>query len=236
MTRPIIGLTLDREEEGEFATTPWYALRENYCSAVFDAGGNPITFPHEPDLCSEYLTLIDGLIITGGNFDVDPTIFGAKSKHSLVKLKEKRTAFEIEIMRQAIDQDIPTLGICGGEQLLNVIFGGSLIQHIPDEIENPLDHEQTNPKSEPAHDIFIKENTLLHQIVKKRKIAVNSSHHQAVAAPGNTVVSNAFAPDGVIEGIEVPSKRFCLGVQWHPEYGINKSDQAIFQGFVDATK
>ena len=123
-----------------------------------------------------------------------------------------------------------------GEQLLNVILGGSLIQHIPDEIENPLDHEQTNPKSEPAHDIFIKENTLLHQIVKKRKIAVNSSHHQAVAAPGNAVVSNAFAPDGVIEGIEVPSKRFCLGVQWHPEYGINKSDQAIFQGFVDATK
>ena len=144
------------EKKRRVCNNPWYALRENYCSAVFEAGGNPITFPHEPDLCSEYLTLIDGLIITGGNFDVDPTIFGAKSKHSLVKLKEKRTAFEIEIMRKAIDLDIPTLGICGGEQLLNVIFGGSLIQHIPDEIENPLDHEQTNPKSEPAHDIFIK--------------------------------------------------------------------------------
>ena len=117
----------------------------------------------------------------------------------------------------------PLLGICGGEQLINVLYKGTLIQHIPDEIENPLEHEQNNPRNEAGHNVTIKKNTKLHNIISKNNIMVNSAHHQAVKNPGQGLVINAFSEDGVIEGIEDPTMNFCIGVQWHPEFFIQNS-------------
>ncbi len=236
MSRPVIGLTLDHEDAGGYAASPWYALRDNYCGAVAAAGGLPLALPHEPELAEDYLGMIDGLIVTGGHFDVDPALFGAETRHDTVKLKERRTAFEIAITRGAVEGDMPLLGICGGEQLLNVILGGTLIQHIPDEIENALEHEQKTPRSEPAHEIGITAGTLLHEIAGNTAMTVNTAHHQAVAATADPVIVNAVAPDGVVEGIEHPGKRFCLGVQWHPEYGINDGDRAIFNALIGACR
>ncbi len=233
---PIIGFTLDYETKEGYSKLPWYAIRENYMTSVSAEGAIPIALPHEPELAAQYLDIIDGLVITGGAFDVPPELYGNKTVHKTVTTKERRTAFEYAITKGALAQNKPILGICGGEQLLNVILGGTLIQHIPDTIKNALAHEQPNPRTEPGHIVHIKENTLLHRIVGNQEIPVNSAHHQAVATVGEDVVINAMAPDGVIEGIEYPAHPFCLGVEWHPEYHISPADTAIFKAFVAACR
>ena len=232
--RPVIGVTLDSEPPGGYSKLPWYALRENYCDVVATAGGVPVALPHEPDLVDAYLGMIDGLVVTGGAFDVDPSLFGAAERHPTVKLKERRTRFEWEITRGAIDRDVPLLGICGGQQLLNVVLGGTLIQHIPDTVRDALAHEQPNPRTEPGHDVLVEPGTLLHKITGSERLAVNSAHHQAAERVGAGIVVSGRAPDGVVEAIEDPRRRFCLGVQWHPEYRIGAGDTAIIDAFVRA--
>jgi putative glutamine amidotransferase len=234
MSKPVIGITLDSEDPGNYANMPWYALRQNYADAVVKAGGVPLALPHEPDQADDYLDVIDGLVITGGAFDVDPSIFGAGERHPTVVTKDRRTAFELATTRGALERDMPLLGICGGQQLLHVALGGTLIQHIPDEIPEALAHEQANPRDEPGHSISVLPGTLLHRIVGADTLDVNSAHHQAAKDASDEIIINAVAPDGVIEGIEAIGKRFCLGVQWHPEYKVSAGDGAIFQAFIDA--
>jgi putative glutamine amidotransferase len=235
-SRPVIGVTLDSEEPGGYSRLPWYALRQNYAAMAARAGGLPVLLPHEPERAGDYLDHIDGLIVTGGNFDVDPSLFGAGARHPTVKTKDRRTAFEVEVTRGALERDLPILGICGGQQLLNVVLGGTLIQHIPDEVGGALAHEQPNPRTEPGHLVTLKPGTLLHRICGTGTLEVNSAHHQAAKEVGEGVVVNAVAEDGVIEGIEDPRRRFCLGVQWHPEYGISAGDERIFAAFIEACR
>jgi len=234
MSRPVIGITLDSEDPGSYSNLPWYALRQNYADAVSEAGGLPLPLPHEPERAAEYLDVIDGLVITGGAFDVDPSLFGAGERHPTVVTKDRRTAFELATTRGALKRDMPLLGICGGQQLLHVALGGTLIQHIPDEIDEALAHEQPNPRDEPGHSVSIKSGTLLHRIVETDSLDVNSSHHQAAKDASDRIVVNAVAPDGVIEGIEATDRRFALGVQWHPEYKVSAGDGAIFRAFIHA--
>jgi putative glutamine amidotransferase len=236
MKRPIIGITLDSEEAGGWSPMPWYALRQNYCSVIARHGGLPFTLPHEPDCVKEYIETIDGLLITGGHFDISPTLYGVKEKHAKTSPKEKRTAFEFAITKAAMAKKKPILGICGGEQLINVILGGTLVQHIPDSVPDALEHEQKNPRTQASHSIAIKEGTLLHRITGTKKMSVNSSHHQAVATPGKDVIINCTAPDGVVEGIESTRHPFCLGVEWHPEYEVDKGDTKIIQAFIRACR
>ncbi|TPG44752.1 gamma-glutamyl-gamma-aminobutyrate hydrolase family protein [Roseomonas nepalensis] len=234
--RPLIGLTLDAEEPGGYSKLPWYALRQNYFGAVAAAGGLPIALPHHAALADDYLDRLDGLLVTGGAFDVDPALYGGGPRHDTVVLKEGRTAFEIAVLRGALRRNIPVLGICGGEQLLAVALGGTLIQHIPDSVPGALAHEQPNPRTEPGHEVALTPGTLLSRIVGAPAMAVNSAHHQAVDRPGEGAIVNARAPDGVVEGLEHPGYRFCLGVQWHPEYTVDTRDQAILDAFVEASR
>ena len=236
MKRPLIGVTLDAEKPGGYSKFPWYALRQYYCEAVIAAGGLPLALPHEPENAIAYLDTIDGLVVTGGAFDVDPSYYGGGAKHSTVVTKDRRTAFELALTRGALDRDLPLLGICGGQQLLNIVLGGTLIQHVPDEVPAALAHEQPNPRTEPGHAVRLTPGTRLHRICGADEIAVNSTHHQAVKAVGGGVTVNAVAPDGVIEGIEVAGRRFCLGVQWHPEYSVSSCDDRIFDAFVAACR
>ncbi|MDR3435584.1 gamma-glutamyl-gamma-aminobutyrate hydrolase family protein [Telmatospirillum sp.] len=234
MRLPIIGITLDSEPPGGYAAFPWYALRQNYCDAIGAAGGLPVALPHHPDLAESYLDRLDGLLITGGAFDVDPALWGARIRHPSVTLKSRRTDFELAIVNGALARDLPLFGICGGEQLLAVALGCRLIQHIPDEIAAPLAHEQPNPRDEPSHAVTFVAGTRLAAIAGCSAIAVNSAHHQAVGSVPAGIAVNARADDGVIEGIEDSNRRFCLGVQWHPEFAISPSDRALFHAFIEA--
>ena len=183
-TRPLIGLSLDSEEAGGWSKMPWYALRQNYCAAVAASGGLPVALPHEAEAAEAYLDKLDGLVITGGAFDVDPSLFGAEAKHETVKTKDARTRFELAILKGALARDLPILGICGGQQLLNVALGGTLIQHIPDSVPDALAHEQPNPRTEAGHSVTMVQGTRLHAICGADELQVNSAHHQAAAEVG----------------------------------------------------
>ena len=234
MTLPVIGITVDSEQPGGYSKFPWYALRENYASAVTRAGGLPMLLPNETVHVARFLDRIDALVVTGGAFDVDPALFGADARHPSVSTKPGRTEFEAAVTRGALKRDMPVLGICGGQQLLNVVLGGTLIQHIPDQIKDALAHEQPNPRDEPGHAVTVVPDTLLHRIAGTTELAVNSAHHQAADTVGDGVVVDAVAPDGVIEGIEAPGYAFCLGVQWHPEFSIDPADDKIFDALIAA--
>ena len=234
--KPVIGVTLDSEQPGGYSKYPWYALRRNYTDAVAAAGGLPVVLPHHTTLTADYLDQIDGLIVTGGAFDVDPALYGDATRHATVTLKEGRTDAELALTQGALARNKPVLGICGGQQLLAVALGGTLIQHIPDAIPDALAHEQPNPRHEPGHAVKVMAGTLLHRIAGTAEMHVNSSHHQAVAEPGPNAIVNAIAPDGVIEGLEDPRHRFCLGVQWHPEFFIDPADRRIFEALIGACR
>ncbi len=233
---PFIGITVDFENNGGYSKYPWFALREHYSAAVGRAGGAPVLLPHETGSVDHYAAVCAGLLVSGGDFDVDPALYGAAYRHAAVTMKSARTAFELALIRRFLEMDKPILGICGGQQLLNVVLGGTLIQHIPDEIASPLAHEQPNPRDEPGHSVTISPRTLLGRIVNTPTLAVNSAHHQAVKAVPARVAINAVADDGVIEGIEHLDHRFCIGVQWHPEFEISAADTAIFASFVAACR
>jgi putative glutamine amidotransferase len=234
--RPIIGVTLDSEQPGGYSKYPWYALRQNYADAIVAAGGLPMALPHDAALAADYLDRIDALVVTGGAFDVDPSLYGDGERHATVTLKEGRTAAELALTQGALARDLPVLGICGGEQLLAVALGGTLVQHIPDSVADALGHEQPNPRHEPGHPVAVVPGTLLHRIVGTASMQVNSAHYQAVRAPGPHAVVNATAPDSVIEGLEDARYRFCLGVQWHPEFFIDPGDRRIFDAFIAACR
>ena len=234
MQKPLIGVTLDSEPAGGWSKYPWYALRTNYAGAIAAAGGLPLALPHHPELAADYLDRLDALVVTGGAFDVDPALYGDDGRHGTVTLKQGRTAAELALVQGALARNLPVLGICGGQQLLAVALGGSLIQHIPDSVADALAHEQPNPRHEPGHPVAVVPGTLLHRIVGSTEMHVNSSHHQAVRAPGPHAIVDAIAPDGVIEGIEDPRYKFCLGVQWHPEFHIDQGDRRIFDALIAA--
>ena len=232
--KPLIGVTLDAEQPGGYSKYPWYALRANYTQALDAAGGVPVALPHDPGLAPHLLDRIDALVVTGGAFDVDPGLYGEHDRHATVTLKEQRTAAELALVRGALARDMPVLGICGGQQLLAVALGGTLLQHIPDSVPDALEHEQPNPRDQAGHTVTLVPGTLLHRIAGADTMQVNSAHHQAVKGAGKFAVVNATAPDGVIEGIEDPRYGFCLGVQWHPEFLIDPADARIFAAFVQA--
>jgi len=232
--KPLIAVTLDSEEAGGYSKYPWYALRQNYCSVIAEAGGIPVPVPHQIDSVQDYAHLLDGFVFTGGDFDIDPALYGVAERHETVKLKQGRTGFEKSLFTAAYALKKPILGICGGMQLMNVALKGTLIQHIPAEVPHCLEHEQPNPRCEPGHIIKIHDSTLLHRLVKERQIEVNSAHHQAIKAIASGCIVNALASDGIIEGIEDTNHPFCLGVQWHPEFHITQADRLIFQGLIQA--
>ncbi len=233
---PIIGITLDSEEPGGYAATvPWYALRKNYFECVVKAGGIPIALPPLPDLAASYASMIDGLVLTGGDFDIPPSHYGVTEVHPTVKIKPDRTDFEMAITKAVFDQKKPILGICGGMQLINVLFGGTLVQDIPSLLSHAQDHKQKPPYNVGHHSIEIKSGSFLSRITPTPHISVNSVHHQAVEKVAPTLMANAVAPDGIVEGIEHPDQ-FCIGVQWHPEYSVCALDTALYNSFIQACR
>lgn len=217
--RPLIGLTPDfSEPEGQ--PFPLYELKLPYAEAVLKAGGLPIVLPYadDPSVVQGYLDRIQGLVVTGGAFDIPPAHYGEEAREGLGPLKPLRTAFESALMRGALARQLPLLGICGGMQLLNVILGGTLYQDVDTEVPGVRPHQQTHDRSQPHHPVEVKDHTLLAEALGRGQLMVNSTHHQAVKALGREVVASATSPDGLVEAIEGPGPGLALGVQWHPEY------------------
>ncbi len=219
--RPSIALTPDLTPATVESPFPKYELKAAYADVVLRAGGLPLVLPYtdEKNLIEQYLDRVSGVVITGGAFDVPPDAYGEPERAGLRRLNPLRTAFEMAVLRLALQRRLPVLGICGGMQLLNVVYGGTLIQDILTELVSAKSHEQQHDRSQPQHPVEVKENTLLADSVGgKGQLMVNSTHHQAIHRVGDGLVVSAMAPDGVIEAVELQAKdHFVVGVQWHPE-------------------
>jgi len=235
MKKPVIGITLDSEETNNYSRFPWYAIRQNYLHSINKFGGIPFPLFHNNNNVKDIFNLIDGLIITGGNFDIDPKLYGKISKETRI-IKDNRTNFELSICKIFLSSSKPILAICGGEQLLNVVCGGTLIQDIAKNNSNALEHEQKNSRDETSHIVNIINNTKLNKIVKTNLIKVNSAHHQAIDKIGKNLIVSGHATDGIIESIEHLQHRWCIGVQWHPEFLITSEDNLLIKNFVKVAK
>jgi putative glutamine amidotransferase len=187
---------------------------------------------------STILQRLDGLLISGGNFDIHPSYYGEKPINALGVIKTGRTEFELGLIELALNQDLPLLGICGGAQAINVALGGTLYQDIVTQLPDAGKHELRTVKHGGSHPIEIHSGTRLRRILQQRALEVNTSHHQAIKAVGRGLVVNATAEDGLIEGIESANHRFVLGVQWHPEVSALKDryQRRIFSSFISAAK
>ena len=237
--RPVIGITPDVGETAGRAgrpPMPRYELKQAYADAVLAAGGLPIVLPYSEDEAAsvEAVALCDGLVITGGAFDIPPELYGARAGDRLGPMKRGRTAYEQRVLHAALEASKPVLGVCGGMQLLAVELGGTLWQDIGDEVSGAFDHEQKLDPREPGHPVKVIEGTALEAILGVRDLQVNSTHHQAVRDPGRARVC-AVSPDLIIEAIELPD-HFALGVQWHPELLAGAEHLALYRALVDKSR
>ncbi|MES2252280.1 MAG: gamma-glutamyl-gamma-aminobutyrate hydrolase family protein [Pseudomonadota bacterium] len=244
--KPRIGITLDfvdpsQEEQGAwFNLEPWYALRYRYASAIEMAGGLPLNLSYHMNLVDDYAALLDGLLITGGGFDVDPTLYGAKDIHPSVLVKHSRTAFEVALCKAFLAAGKPILGICGGMQLLNVVFGGTLHQHLPDTFVNQntpdINHSPKMRAFLTAHNVNFVAGTKLAALCSTESCGVNSVHHQAVDRLGSDLKASALADDTLIEAFESTEHPFVVGIQWHPEFLLSEVDINIFKSFIESSR
>jgi putative glutamine amidotransferase len=229
VSRPRIGLTLDADAEGRR-----YLLPRAYAEAVWRAGGVPVPLVHAEDQAAALLDLLDGLVVTGGAFDIPPELYGEARRPACGPARPERTAAELALLRLALHRQLPLLGVCGGMQLLAVALGGTLYQDLPADL-GLSGHEQPPPKERPSHEVAVAPGSLLWRLVGDPPLPVNSTHHQAVKSPGADLAVSARAPDGVIEALELPGG-FTLGVQWHPEAVLahEPRHQRIYAGLVAA--
>lgn len=232
--RPVIALTPYYNQEKQ---EPY--MRPAYLNAIRAAGGVPFILPPEldEDDLKQLLSMADGVLFTGGP-DVHPFLFGEETQARCGNVSPVRDTLELNLLRLAMDQKKPILGICRGIQLLNIGLGGDIYQDIPSQFSQdfPIAHEQPFYYDIPSHHVTVIPGTLLARLTGADVLQVNSMHHQAVRrlAPGLTACAHAAGP--LTEAIELPDYPFFLGVQWHPEYlwENDPAAAAIFSGFVKA--
>ncbi|PYQ73756.1 MAG: hypothetical protein DMG04_12675 [Acidobacteria bacterium] len=213
---------------------------EDYKQAVLHVGGE-VRIVDASMSTDAALEGLDGLILTGGD-DVGPARYGEAAHPKTVEAEPARDEFEIALVNGARAQQLPLFAICRGIQVLNVACGGTLVQDIPTQINGALNHSLTVPPNSPyslAHEVWVEKDSILSKLMGDRLTAdtceVNSRHHQAVKDVAKGFRVAATAPDGVIEAIEDPAARFCLGVQWHPENFWRTGEfRALFEGFLEA--
>jgi putative glutamine amidotransferase len=228
--RPVIGITSYAQPARWGAwELPAALVPLDYVDAVERAGGRALLVPPSEDGVEEALDALDGLVFSGGA-DVDPGVYGAARAAATDPPQERRDRAELALLRAALESDMPVLAICRGSQLLNVSRGGDLVQHLPDAIGTSVHREVPGTFTE--HDVAVEAGTRLSEIVGDRG-EVKSSHHQGIGRLGEGLVRSARADDGTIEALEDPSKRFALGVLWHPEAG---EDDALFRALVDEAR
>jgi putative glutamine amidotransferase len=242
MPKPMIGITCSMEYDDKARKYPTaYAfdyLKRSYYEAVERSGGIPLILPNTKklQLIDQMLKVIDGLVISGGN-DVDPRFYNEKKMAKNLRSTKERDLFEIALVRKARRMNIPILAICRGMQLVNVTFGGTLYQDFSFE-KKFLDHTlEGSLRYNKMHSVVISGDTKLYSIIGKKRVEVNTSHHQMVKkiAPG-FIVSAWSEKDEVIEGIETKDNNYFVCVQWHPELMKDKNSRLLFDSLINAGK
>jgi len=213
---------------------------DDYVASVEQAGARARVVDVR-DSPRKVLREVDGVLLTGGG-DVDPIFYGEDRDPTIEDAEPGRDEFELDLVKRAMESDVPVLAICRGAQVLNVAAGGSLVQDIPSAIASDLAHTIKEPKDAVAHVVTVTPGSRLETILgaavdASHTCRVNSRHHQSVAQVGSGLIASATAPDGVIEGIEREGAEFCIGVQWHPENFWRTGEfKGLFDAFVNAAR
>ncbi len=234
MKKPVIGVIplIDRERDSQW-------MLPGYLKGIEGAGGVPIVFPLTVDEeeIERLYQICDGVLLTGGQ-DINPVLYGDRKKPECGELCNERDEMEKCFYRRAMIDDKPVLGICRGIQFINVMTGGTLYQNLSTEHPSDINHKQSPPYDVPIHEVEILEDTPLRELLKIEKIPVNSYHHQAVRDLGEGLISMAVSPDGLVEAVCIPDKRFVWALQWHPEfsYRTDENSRKIFKKFVESSK
>ena len=222
-TKPIIGITTDIKEGN-------YEIEEKYAIAIANAGGIPVLIPSIPDdseLIVETVARIDGLLLPGSR-DMDPKYYNEEPHPKLRPMSLERTKMEFAVLEETLNRELPVVGICGGMQLLNVFYGGTLYQDIYAFLPDSIPHEKGA-----QHEVTISKDSRLYKIVGADKVGVKSYHHQSVKDIGEGLIQNAQTEDEIVEGIESTDNSYVLGIQWHPELEDGEVSSRIFKSFID---
>ena len=230
--RKIVGLIPLYDDERES-----YWMIPGYMKMLEAVDAIPLMLPltDNHDELDYFIETCGGFVLTGGH-DVAPELYNAVRQPYCGTSCELRDKMESYILKKSVELDKPVLGICRGIQFMNACFGGTLYQDLDKEFNSSIDHHMTPPYDRAVHEVDIHKGSLLFSILGKEKIGVNSYHHQAVKDLSPEFANSAISEDGIVEGIEMPSKRFIVGVQWHPEltYLSDENSQKIIKAFVDA--
>ena len=236
--QPLIALISSRQTHPKRA--PTYEIPQAYLDAILTAGGLPILLPASLPLAvlPGLVASFDGFVLSGGG-DLDPVLYGGRANANVHAINPERDAFELALIPLVLDADKPLLAICRGVQVLNVALGGSLYEDIPSALPEALRHDWylDYPRDYLAHWVEVVPGSRLAEILGTRKLRTNSLHHQAIRHPAPALEVVARAEDGVIEAVELPGKRFAIGVQWHPEcLPEEPAMQKLFLEFVNAAR
>ncbi|MEX0781557.1 MAG: gamma-glutamyl-gamma-aminobutyrate hydrolase family protein [Dehalococcoidia bacterium] len=237
--RPLIAITTGSGpgRAGERAS-----IGAAYLNAVQGAGGLPVILPPQLDGTglSQLMGQVQALILTGGG-DIDPERYGEDRHEKTDGVSAERDELEATATKIALERGMPVLAICRGLQMLNVTLGGSLFQDVPSEFATEINHAQTSgdapaERSDVTHGVTIEEGCRLAALVGATSLEVNSMHHQSVNRLGSGLRPVAWAPDGVVEGLELPGNgRFVVAVQWHPEelVGTHEHARRLFEALIE---
>jgi gamma-glutamyl-gamma-aminobutyrate hydrolase PuuD len=226
VARPVVGITSYVVParfgawDVESALIPY-----EYVQAVERAGGRALVVPPSEDGVEETLDAVDGLIFSGGD-DLDPGLYGQEAHAETKGIRPERDRGELALLRGALERDLPVLAICRGSQLLSVALGGELVQHLPEVVGHEGHKEVAGTFSD--HEVEIEAGTRLAGLIGDRA-PVKSHHHQGFGSLGDGLTASARDEDGLVEAVEDPSRRFALGVLWHPEAG---EDRRLFEALV----
>lgn len=236
-SKPLIGITTyGRNQHNQFC------LPANYVEAVRRAGGIPVLIPAGEPHVAALLERLDGLILAGGG-DIDPELYQGTRHETLYMIDPERDATELALARQVAANGKPTLGICRGIQVINVALGGTLIEHLPDEVNGEIAHR--NPPPTPAdisshtqHELQLTAESRLAHILEVTQLSSASWHHQALRRVARELQVVAQAEDGTVEAVELPGHPWLIAVQWHPEItaGEDPVQQRLFDLFVQAAQ
>jgi len=229
--RPVVGITSYSEEEVRWGpwTEPAALVPLSYVRAVERAGGRPLVVPPSEDAIEETLAALDGIIFSGGN-DLDPALYEADPHPETDAVQEERDRGEMALLTAALERDMPVLAVCRGSQVLNVARGGDLVQHLPDSLGQDEHRPVRGEWAE--HSVRLEPESRVGSVLGGQT-PVKSHHHQGYGRIGEGLRVTGWAEDGTIEALEDPSKRFAVGVLWHPEEG---EDVALFEALVEEAR
>lgn len=231
MKKPLIGVVPLVDEERES-----FWMLPGYFEGIEEAGGIPVMLPltSDPEDLTQMANFCDGFLFTGGQ-DVSPRLYGEETREGCGECCPARDEMEQALLTQALGLDRPVLGICRGIQFLNAALGGTLYQDLPTEHYSKIVHHQERPYDQPSHEVSLLRGSPLAELLGDKTLAVNSCHHQGVRHLADSLSAMAYAPDGLVEAVWMPGKRFVWAVQWHPEFSHKASEASrkIFRAFVE---